>query len=303
MKSKISHGINLFGLSILIIGFVFMSFPSKSLADTLALSFAKQLGDGENGGSGANSITLDTEGNIYTTGYFGGTVDFDPSEEEYNLNGCVGKCSNTFISKLSSDGSFIGAYQFENGENSWSYASSITLDTEGNIYTTGYFRGTVDFDPSGNTYNLTSSNYSSFITKLSPQEDTPTPSHSHIKSSGSSVSTIAKFLQEQYQRALAVGADTTPYLQALNNLNPNTTTSPDTTHRTLKQGMQGDDVKQLQIYLNTHNYPLATQGPGSPNNETTYFGNKTKQAVILFQKANNLTPDGVVGPLTWSYIK
>ena len=70
------------------------------------------------------------------------------------------------------------------------------------------------------------------------------------------------------------------------------------THRILKQGMQGNDVKQLQIYLNTHNYPLATTGTGSLNHETTYFGNLTKQAVIKFQLANNLTPDGIVGPFT-----
>lgn len=29
------------------------------------------------------------------------------------------------------------------------------------------------------------------------------------------------------------------------------------------------------------------------------FGNATKNAVIEFQKQNNLTPDGIVGPRTW----
>ena len=132
----------------------------------------------------------------------------------------------------------------------------------------------------------------------------PTPTKNRIKSSGSSASSLSTFYQEQYQRALAVGADTTPYQEALNNLNPSASSgqvpSANTgqDHRTLKQGMQGDDVKQLQIYLNTHNYPLATTGTGSLNHETTYFGNLTKQAVIKFQLANNLTPDGIVGPFT-----
>jgi len=159
--------------------------------------------------------------------------------------------------------------------------------------------------------------YSDDYPKFTEPDSNSKPSHSRVRSSGSSVGAISTFYQEQYQRALAVGADTTPYQEALNNLNPSTssgqapsTSSGQTTlsntdqdHRTLKQGMQGNDVKQLQIYLNTHNYPLASTGIGSPNNETTYFGKLTKQAVILFQKANNLTPDGIVGPLTWSYIK
>jgi len=154
--------------------------------------------------------------------------------------------------------------------------------------------------------------YSDDYPKFTEPDSNSKPSHSRVRSSGSSVGAISTFYQEQYQRALAVGADTTPYQEALNNLNPSTssgqapsTSSGQTTlsntdqdHRTLKQGMQGNDVKQLQIYLNTHNYPLASTGIGSPNNETTYFGKLTKQAVILFQKANNLTPDGVVGPLT-----
>ncbi len=71
----------------------------------------------------------------------------------------------------------------------------------------------------------------------------------------------------------------------------------------LKLGMTDNEVKILQIYLNTHGYIVATTGNGSPNNETTYFGERTKQAVIKFQLANNLTPDGVIGPMTRSKLK
>ncbi len=86
-----------------------------------------------------------------------------------------------------------------------------------------------------------------------------------------------------------------------------TTTIPITTNtiftRTLKQGMQGDDVKALQVYLNTHGYPIALYNLGSLGKETTSFGSLTKKAVIKFQTANKLTPDGVVGKMTRERMK
>lgn len=73
--------------------------------------------------------------------------------------------------------------------------------------------------------------------------------------------------------------------------------------RTLKLKMIGDDVKALQVYLNTHGFLLASIGVGSPGKETTLFGPLTKKAVIKFQLANGLKGDGVVGPLTQAKLK
>jgi len=73
--------------------------------------------------------------------------------------------------------------------------------------------------------------------------------------------------------------------------------------RNLSLGMVGDDIKALQVYLNTHGYVIATTGEGSKGNETTEFGKKTKSAVILFQKANDLLSDGIVGFLTTQKMK
>ena len=73
--------------------------------------------------------------------------------------------------------------------------------------------------------------------------------------------------------------------------------------KTLKLNMTEDDVKTMQIYLNTHGYIIAKTGAGSIGKETSFFGFKTKLAVIAFQKANKLTADGIAGPMTIKKMK
>ena len=79
------------------------------------------------------------------------------------------------------------------------------------------------------------------------------------------------------------------------------TSSPQATSpltRTLKLKMTGDDVKALQVFLNTHGFTLTLSGAGSPGHETTLFGKLTDKAVKSFQTKNKLKPDGIVGPIT-----
>jgi len=55
--------------------------------------------------------------------------------------------------------------------------------------------------------------------------------------------------------------------------------------KTLKMGYYSDEVRYLQIFLNSDSYTkIAFSGPGSPGNETKYFGYLTKSAVIKFQE-------------------
>jgi len=54
---------------------------------------------------------------------------------------------------------------------------------------------------------------------------------------------------------------------------------------TLKKGSRGNDVKELQRYLN-----LIQDG---------IFGVITEEAVIAYQKRHRLVADGIVGPKTW----
>lgn len=61
----------------------------------------------------------------------------------------------------------------------------------------------------------------------------------------------------------------------------------------LSLGSIGEDVKLLQKFLNNnHQTIVASSGPGSYNNETTYFGKATQDAVIRYQKLHNLQING-----------
>ncbi len=64
----------------------------------------------------------------------------------------------------------------------------------------------------------------------------------------------------------------------------------------LKMGSTGSQVMELQKALNGNGFLISTTGAGSPGMESSYFGAKTKSAVMAFQSAKGLTPvDGIVG--------
>ncbi|MEZ3425992.1 MAG: LysM peptidoglycan-binding domain-containing protein [Lachnospiraceae bacterium] len=64
----------------------------------------------------------------------------------------------------------------------------------------------------------------------------------------------------------------------------------------LRQGSRGPDVITLQYLLNV----IAEYYPGIPApTQDGIFGSGTQQSVVAFQRAMQLTPDGMVGPLTW----
>ena len=117
------------------------------------LAWAKAMGGIYN--EQANAMVVDAVGNVYTTGQFTGTVDFDPGSAVFNLTpfGAAGNTNaNVFITKLDAAGNFIWAKQM-GGRSDNAYA--IALDAAGNIYTTGTFILTADFDPGPGVFNLT----------------------------------------------------------------------------------------------------------------------------------------------------
>lgn len=176
----------------------------------------------------ANSMALDKNNNIFMTGYFSETIDFNPGNETYNITASIS--DDVYILKLNSNGQFVWAKSFNgtsiergvscvvdseenicitgyfeatmyidskkekilqskgftdvfiikldnDGNNLWaksfeglwsSESTAIAVDNENNIFTTGTFKKTVDFDPSENIDTLTSieKNSDVFISKL-----------------------------------------------------------------------------------------------------------------------------------------
>ena len=67
----------------------------------------------------------------------------------------------------------------------------------------------------------------------------------------------------------------------------------------LRVGADSEDVRLLQEYLNV----IAASYPSIPTvNPTGYFGPRTEEAVIAFQREFGLDPNGIVGAVTWEAI-
>ena len=101
------------------------------------------------GGTGIDqgySIYNDEQGSIYSTGFYQLITDFDPGPGVFNLTSAGDY--DIFIQKLDSAGLFQWALSF--GSIRRDAGFSIQLDNYKNIYLTGYFSDTVDFDPGPN---------------------------------------------------------------------------------------------------------------------------------------------------------
>ncbi len=128
-----------------------------------SLVWVKSIGSNGINWNIGRSIAVDASGNVYTTGFFDGTADFDPGPGLYNIT-TTGGLQNTFICKLNTSGNFVWAKNFGSGTGG-NEGTALTLDAQNNIYTTGFFTGTTDFDPGSATYNMTGHD-NTFVSKL-----------------------------------------------------------------------------------------------------------------------------------------
>jgi len=111
-------------------------------------------------------IALDSADNVYTTGQFGGTVDFDPARVKPAGIKVSNGSSNVYVAKLDSAGSFVWADAF--GGPGFSQGVRLAVDSAaGAVYAFGEYQGATNFNPNpSGTPQVLNSPDGLFVTKL-----------------------------------------------------------------------------------------------------------------------------------------
>jgi hypothetical protein len=122
-----------------------------------ALQWERQWGGDHQDSCGGAAI--DSDGNIYLTGYTEGLLDLDPGEGEAIFG--AENTYNTFVSKLNQDGEFIWGFVFDTY---FGLLNNFTVTDSGGLYISGRYQNTADFMPGPGVAELTSNgSYDAFL--------------------------------------------------------------------------------------------------------------------------------------------
>ncbi|MFT5823994.1 MAG: hypothetical protein ACI8ZM_005260 [Crocinitomix sp.] len=114
-------------------------------------------------GNSAYEVVISELGEVTLTGHFSETVDFDFSEETYNVTAVGG--ADVFVLRLNSDGEFIWMNHF--GGSGIDRCFQAKLDTEGNTYVTGEFINSFTITlPDGEETFTSHGSFDIFLAKL-----------------------------------------------------------------------------------------------------------------------------------------
>jgi len=109
----------------------------------------------------ATGVAVDGSGNVFVTGHFEGTADFDPGGgDPHTSNGN----EDVYLSKFDSSGDFQWARTW--GGSGFDRGWGVAADSAGNVYVTGEFYGKVDFDPDGGDSHSSNGGHDVFLSKL-----------------------------------------------------------------------------------------------------------------------------------------
>ncbi len=100
---------------------------------------------GSSGEDRGYGVAVDDTGNVYITGTFGGTADFNPGAGTAMLTPASPSGQNAYVAKYDPSGNYLWAGSI-GGSTGFNHGKGIVLDTAGNVYVTGYFNYTSDFD-------------------------------------------------------------------------------------------------------------------------------------------------------------
>ena len=133
---------------------------------------------GGNGNDIGNSIAVDTLGQVYLTGQYMNTVDFDPGGDTSSLS-ATGDIE-IFLARYDASGHYLWAGSI--GGTKMEESTTLALDAQHNIYLTGFFKETADFNPGPGTANLTSGGEEdAFIAKFKAAVTTATTQPNTLK--------------------------------------------------------------------------------------------------------------------------
>ncbi len=105
----------------------------------------------------ATCMDIQSDGDIIVAGNFGGTVDFDDSEEQFILSASNSiYFTSSYVVRFTSLGQLENASGFVSAYNCEIY--DVVVNESDEIYTVGNFRGSVDFDPGAGTFVLSAAN-------------------------------------------------------------------------------------------------------------------------------------------------
>lgn len=101
-----------------------------------------------------SAVKTDANGNIFITGEFNDSVDFDPSAAQALI---TATSPRTYLAKYSPLGDFVWVRTFTLSEAF--YEKNLAVDSAGNVYLAGTYDVAVDMDPSANTAILPSEGF------------------------------------------------------------------------------------------------------------------------------------------------
>ncbi|MBP6455617.1 MAG: T9SS type A sorting domain-containing protein [Chitinophagaceae bacterium] len=106
-------------------------------------AWAKQITGNTN--EVVSDLAIDNQNFIYSTGYIEGQTDFDPGAATNFITPVVNTVDG-FVLKLDNSGNFVRVNQI-NSSQSDEGGFTIQVDAQNNIYSTGLYDQTIDFDP------------------------------------------------------------------------------------------------------------------------------------------------------------
>ncbi len=113
-----------------------------------------------------NGICTDATGNIFLTGLFHGVIDLDPSTNTANFTSSSPGVDDLYLAKYDDAGTYLWGLGAGDGSHT-QHGVDVATASDGSVYLTGKFFGTVDMDPSAGTANIASTSYEGFLGKYS----------------------------------------------------------------------------------------------------------------------------------------